>query len=111
MASWWCPLRNHRKHLLRYDPPSLLCLIHSIIPRFLVRILDARITVEPSFLILKRMFAVNLVVIVESIHSIVTHKADDVDRFYVPAVASVASALGWSSTYLTLIYQTLMHRP
>lgn len=39
------------------------------------------------------MFSVNLVVIVESIHSVATHKADDTDHFFVPAVASVASAL------------------
>ena len=44
------------------------------------------------------MFAVNLIVIVESIHAIAVHKAGDVDHFFVPAVASVASALGWLST-------------
>ena len=41
------------------------------------------------------MFAVNLVIIVESIRSIITHKGDDTNDFFIPAVASVASALGW----------------
>jgi len=40
------------------------------------------------------MSAVNIVVIVESVHSIATHKADDVEQLHVPAVAAVASALG-----------------
>lgn len=44
------------------------------------------------------MSAVNIVVIVESVHSIATHKAGDVDDFHVPAVAAVASALGLLST-------------
>lgn len=40
------------------------------------------------------MTSVNLIVIVESVHSIATHKGDEANRFFVPAVASVASALG-----------------
>ncbi|KAF9786879.1 CDF-like metal transporter [Thelephora terrestris] len=40
------------------------------------------------------MFSVNLIVIVESVHSIITHKPGDSDHFFIPAVASVASALG-----------------
>jgi hypothetical protein len=47
------------------------------------------------------MFSVNLIVIVESVHSIITHKPGDSDHFFIPAVASVASALGWL-LYLSL---------
>jgi hypothetical protein len=41
------------------------------------------------------MFAVNLVIIVEAIRSMASHKGDDTNKFFVPAVAAVASALGW----------------
>jgi len=41
------------------------------------------------------MFAVNLVIIVESIRSIVSHKGNDTNGLFIPAIASVASALGW----------------
>jgi len=40
------------------------------------------------------MFAVNLVIIVESIRSVASHSGDDTNEFFIPAVASVASALG-----------------
>jgi len=48
----------------------------------------------PPLLTSKRMFAVNLVIIVESIRSIASHKGDDTNEFFIPAVAAVASALG-----------------
>lgn len=51
------------------------------------------------FLTSKRMFSVNLIVIVESVHSIATHKRGDTDHFFIPAVASVASALGSLCTH------------
>jgi hypothetical protein len=57
------------------------------------------------------MFAVNLIVIVESVHSIATHKAGDTDHFFIPAVASVASALGWLPTCPTFTDQRLTHSP
>lgn len=102
MAGRWCPSGNHWKYLLRYGLSSCLPLTHSIVPRFPVRTLDTQITPGFSLLIQKRMFAVNLIVIVESLRSIATHKADDIDHFFIPAVASVAAALGWLSTYSVL---------
>lgn len=50
----------------------------------------------PSFPLLtsKRMSSVNLVIIVESIRSIVTHKGDETNDFFIPAIAAVSSALG-----------------
>ena len=86
--------------------PGLLLSIRSTIGRFLVRKLD--VWAFP-LLISKRMFSVNLVVIVESIHSIATHKAGDTDHFFIPAVASVASALGGLSTYPQFTYRRLTH--
>jgi hypothetical protein len=55
-----------------------------------------------SLLTSKRMFAVNLVIIVESVRSIATHKDGEANVFFIPAVASVASALGWLSTHSPL---------
>ena len=57
------------------------------------------------------MFAVNLVIIVEAIRSIVSHKGDNTNEFFIPAVASVASALGWLPTRPLFTYQRLTHRP
>jgi len=79
--------RSFTSHLLNCSQVS--CTYACIVPRF-------------SLLTLKRMFAVNLVVIVESIRSIVTHKGGEINDFFVPAVASVATALGWLSTHSPL---------
>ncbi|KAF9654436.1 CDF-like metal transporter [Thelephora ganbajun] len=40
------------------------------------------------------MFSVNFVIIVESIRSIASHKGGETNDFFIPAIASVASALG-----------------
>ena len=64
---------------------------------------------EFSLLTSKRMLSVNLVIIVESIRSIATHKGDDTNEFFIPAVASVASALGLPSTHFPFIDQGLTH--
>ena len=69
---------------------------HSIVPRFFVRVLA---THTGSPLTSNRMLSVNLVIIVESIRSIATHKGKDTNDFFIPAVAAVASALGWFSTH------------
>jgi hypothetical protein len=47
-----------------------------------------------AWLTLFRMAAVNLVVIVESLRDIITHKGDDVKVFFLPSVIAVAVALG-----------------
>ena len=46
-----------------------------------------------------RMLSVNLVIIVESVRSIATHKGKETNDFFIPAVAAVASALGWFFTH------------
>jgi hypothetical protein len=48
----------------------------------------------PGWLTSLRMAAVNLVVIVESLRDIITHKGDDVKEFFLPSVIAVAVALG-----------------
>ena len=50
------------------------------------------------------MFAVNLVIIVESIRSIASHKGDDTNKLFIPAIAAVASALGWLPTTPPPVY-------
>lgn len=71
-------------------------LSHLIVPRFLVRMLA---THPGSPLTSNRMFSVNLVIIVEAIRSIATHKGGDTNDFFIPAIAAVASALGWLSPH------------
>ena len=56
------------------------------------------------------MGSVNLVIIVESVRAIATHKGGDTNAFVIPAVAAVATALGWLPTHLLFIYQRLTHR-
>ena len=61
------------------------------------------------FLTSKRMFSVNLVIIVESIRAIATHKGNDTNDFFIPAVAAVATALGWLYTRPISKDQRLIH--
>lgn len=69
-----------------FDCPQVFCTYACSTPKF-------------SLLTSKRMLAVNLVIIIESIRSIATHKGDDTNEFFIPAVASVASALGSPPTH------------
>ena len=41
-----------------------------------------------------RMCSVNLVIIVESIRSIASHKGDDTNKLFIPAIAAVSTSLG-----------------
>ena len=55
----------------------------------------ARSAPRLSLLTEHRMSSVNLVIIVESIRSIASHKGgDDTNDFFIPAVAAVATSLG-----------------
>ena len=40
------------------------------------------------------MLAVNLIVIVESIQTVITHTSNDLNAFHLPSLVAVAAALG-----------------
>lgn len=48
---------------------------------------------------LGRMASVSLVVIVESVHSVVDHKSGDLNDFHIPSLVAVGAALG---TYIRM---------
>ena len=55
------------------------------------------------------MFSVNLVIIVESVRAIATHKGNETNDFFIPAVAAVATALGRLYTRPIFKDQRLIH--
>lgn len=95
MACGWCPSRNHRQH-------RLWCVIIFFPPRY-----HYHDTTYEGFLYVKRedyssritdyefrMGSVNLVVIVESIRTLVTKNDDSLEAFHLPSIIAVAAALG-----------------
>ncbi len=97
MASGRCPSRDYRKYYLRYVSLSntkISVVDWRLLPRFSVSLLRApektkKLTISDS------MSAVNLVVIVESMRTIITHNsADDTNALHVPSLIAVAAALG-----------------
>lgn len=69
------------------------------------------IYISTDMLVPYRMAAVNLVVIVESLRDIITHKGDDVKTFFLPSVIAVAVALGNNPFYLQVLLLWLTPPP